>query len=145
MNRRFTVLCAAVAALAACSEPASFEEFVRADMAENGVYEFVLDLSDSLSTYDISLFTKVDAPVMGRIRSSSSIGLEVAWKEAGAISPALSETVYLPYGDKGVSASLYRSGVKPSSPGSWSVLVRPVDPPAGLRGIGIICKRNGTR
>ena len=144
MNRRVTVLCALIAALSACSEPASFEEFVRADMAENGVYEFVLDLSDSLSTYDISLFTKVDAPVMGRIRASSSMGLEIAWKEGGAITPALSETVYLPYGGK-AGASLYRSGVKPSSPGSWTVSVRPVDPPSGLRGIGIICKRNGTR
>lgn len=144
MNSRIAVLCALTAALASCSEPASFEEFVRADMAENGVYEFVLNLGDSLSTYDISLFTKVDAPVMGRIRTSSSLGLEIEWKEAGTITPALSETVYLPYGDKG-GASLYRSGVKPSSPGSWTVSARPIDPPTGLRGIGIICKRNGTR
>lgn len=145
MNMRFTVFCALAPVLAACGEPSSFEEFVRADKAENGVYEFVLDLTDSLSSYDISLFTKVDAPVMGTVHASSSMGLEIAWREAGTSIPALSETVYLPYGEKGGGASLYRSGVKPSSPGSWTVSVRPVEPPSGLRGIGIICKRNGTR
>lgn len=144
MSRRVTFLCVLALLAAACSEPASFEEFIRSDMAENGVYSFLLDMSDSLSSYDISLYTKVDAPVMGTVSSSSSVGLEISWKE-GEAAPALTETVYLPYEGEGGGASLYRSGVKPSSPGFWTVQVRPVDPPPGFRGIGMICKRNGTR
>ena len=124
--------------LAGC-RPASYEQFVRADQASGGEYVFNLDLSDSTASYDISLYTRVDSGIMKAEDPSHSLGLEIRWV---ADSTFLCETVYVPYGGRAGSNSLYRSGVRPDPAGEWRVLVRPLDAPAGLRGIGIICKRN---
>ena len=158
--------------LSAC-RPASYEQFVRADQAPGGVYEFRLDMGDSLATYDLSLYTRVDAGLLKADEPARSLGLEICWSPAGAeTAPApvmsdlssvmsdlasvmpdfdraslpdsisLRETVYLPYGGKAGSTHLYRSGIRPSPAGEWRLVIRPTDPPEGLRGIGIICKRH---
>ena len=130
--------------LAGC-RPASYEQFVRADQASGGEYVFNLDLSDSTASYDISLYTRVDSGIMKAEDPSHSLGLEIRWRAASGLqadSTFLCETVYVPYGGRAGSNSLYRSGVRPNPAGEWRVLVRPLDAPAGLRGIGIICKRN---
>ncbi len=125
-----------------CSEPASVERFIRADEAVNGVYVFQLDMTDSLAFYDLSLYTSVDAPLLGAGPEKAALALEVSLYGPGT---ALSETVYLPCGDRKGSCRLYRTGVRPSSPGIWNLSLRPVDPPSGLRGLGVICSRHGTR
>ena len=179
----------AILLLVAC-RPASYEQFVRADQAQDGNYIFALDLSDSTAIYDLSLYTRVDPALMAAATPSAELALQVCWlapqpsveeavppsgvrpsdsphHSSGAVPPlpcrgwhvpqgerlpdstalsclavpAMSEIVYLPYGSAAGSVKLYRSGVKPAPAGEWHLSVTPIAPPAGLRGIGIICKR----
>ena len=150
---RTALLAAAVlaAAVISCRKPSSYEQFIRADRAEGGEYVFCLDMSDTLACYDVSLYTRVDAAFFAAARPSRQLRLEISWiapvmPDSTPVMPdpdraSLSETVYLPYGGRAGSAHLYRSGVKPSPAGEWTVAVRPLDAPKGLRGMGIICKR----
>ena len=134
----------ALALTASCRRPASFEQFIRADETVSGSYVFTLFLDDSLASYDLSIYTKVDPPLMAADRPEVSLGLVVEWAEKNGFT-ALREKVYLPCGGAAGSNQPYRSGVRPSHPGEWTVSITPENPPAGLRGIGMICKRNGTR
>ena len=120
--------------------PASYEQFIRADQAQDGEYVFALDLSDSTVTYDLSLYTRVDPALMAAATPSAEIALQVCWQSTAV--EAMSETVYLPYGAAGGTVQLYRSGIKPTAAGEWRLTITPMTPPAGLRGLGIICKRN---
>lgn len=136
--------------LAAGCRPASYEQFIRADQAQDGEYVFALDLSDSTATYDLSLYTRVDPTLMAAATPSVELALQVCWyspageataAQACLAVPAMSEIVYLPFGAEAGSVKLYRSGVKPAPVGEWHLAVTPIAPPEGLRGIGIICKR----
>lgn len=128
----------AILLLAGC-RPASYEQFIRADQAPGGEYVFALDISDSTAVYDLSFYTRVDPGLMSAAMPSGEIALQVCWY--GPADSTLVETVYLPRGGAGGSVQLYRSGIKPSPAGEWRLTVTPTAPPAGLRGIGIICKR----
>lgn len=125
--------------LAAGCRPASYEQFIRADQAQDGEYVFALDLSDSTATYDLSFYTRVDPALMAAATPSAELALQVCWMNPGG--EAMSEIVYLPFGAEAGSVKLYRSGVKPAPAGEWHLSVTPIAPPEGLRGIGIICKR----
>lgn len=125
--------------LAAGCRPASYEQFIRADQAQDGEYVFALDLSDSTATYDLSLYTRVDPTLMAAATPSAELALQVCWMNPGG--EAMSEIVYLPFGAEAGSVKLYRSGVNPAPAGEWHLSVTPIAPPEGLRGIGIICKR----
>ena len=172
-NQRVTRYAVTLLLLLSACRPNSYEQFIRADQASCGEYVFALDMGDSLATYDLSLYTRVDAGLFRADQSARSLGLEICWSPAEAeTSPApvipdlssvipdlssvmpdldraslpdslfLRETVYLPCGGKAGSTHLYRSGIRPSPAGEWRLAIRPVDPPEGLRGIGIICKRH---
>ena len=125
----------AVAALilaVACSRPGSWEEFVRAEDAVGGVYEFAPDMADGATTYDIALYT---APL------AEPLQLEVTWLNTQA--EVLSETVWFP---AGMNSALYRSGIKVPTETSILIRVKPLNPPQDFRGLGIICEQNdGTR
>ena len=133
-------LFSALLLFAAGCRPASYEQFIRADQAQDGEYVFALDLSDSTATYDISLYTRVDPALMAAATPSAELALQVCWQSTAG--EAMSEIVYLPYGAAGGTVQLYRSGIKPSPAGVWRLTITPMTPPAGLRGLGIICKRN---
>lgn len=122
---------------AACVEPASYEQFVRAGDSASGPYVFELPLTDTLAAYDLSFYT---APPKRNLR------LEVSWS-------GFAETVYYPAGK---SSALYRSEVRPertdfpsdgTEPGSFTISVLVPEPPADFRGLGMICsrKKDGTR
>ena len=171
MIGRFFALVSLLLAVA-CSRPGSYEEFVKAEDAPGGVYEFVLPGGTSVipsaakepATYDLSFYT---APL------AEPLQLEITW-------PEYRETVWFPAGQH---QALYRSGVRfagaeaspsgsslrsphhpsgtvpplsnrgcyvpegeASAPVAVVLQVRPVNPPADFRGLGIIIKRNdGTR
>ena len=143
----------AIMLLVSC-RPASYEQFIRADQAPDGEYAFALDLADSAATYDLSFYTRIDPALMAAEQPSGSLGLQVSWFPPAVAAPpagtdpvtldtaAIAETVYIPYGGKAGSVQLYRSGIKPSPAGEWRLTITPMTPPAGLRGLGIICKRN---
>ena len=90
----------AVLLAVACSGPGSYEEFVRAEDAAGGVYEFVIPSSTVISseakepaTYDLSFYTApLDEPLQLEITLDS-----------------LKETVWFPAGQY---KALYRSGVR---------------------------------
>lgn len=140
VNHAPIILLSALLLFAASCRPASYEQFIRADQAQDGEYVFALDLSDSTATYDLSLYTRVDPALMAAATPSAELALQVCWMNPGG--EAMSEIVYLPYGAAGGTVQLYRSGIKPSPAGEWRLTITPMTPPAGLRGLGIICKRN---
>lgn len=115
----------ALAMLCSCSRPASYEEFIRCDEASGGIYEFSVDLPDSTASYDLSFYTSaLKAPLQLEISLDS-----------------LRETVWFPE-EKGLA--LYRSLIRPGA--SMALRIKPLDPPDGFRGLGIILEQNdGTR
>lgn len=135
----------AVASLLAisCSQPVSYEEFIKVSDAANGVYSYDLDLSDPLASYDVSFYTRIDRSSV-RIRTEyPQIRLKVSW-----VSPSgdgFSETVYMKGSRSGESCQKYRSGIVPKEPGMWKLNVEAFPAEDGLRGLGIVCKRNGSR
>lgn len=140
--RRLTAILIMATALASCTRPESYETFVRASEAREGVYSFELDLSDSDCSYDISFYTKIDRPRLRSRQGQASMPLAVIWTSPQG--EEFSETVYYPIGQL---RTAYRSGVVMNEPGVWGIRVNVISAPRGLRGLGIICRRNedGTR
>lgn len=126
---------AAILLLASCTRPDSYECFVRVDQAPAGLFPFQVDLSDSLSTYDIYFYTAA-YPGM----DSDGLDIQAVW--VGPSGQSASEDVCM---DVGKVRELYRSGVSMAEPGIWTLDLRVREVPEGFRGMGIICKRNGTR
>lgn len=133
-------LICAILGLVSCSEPITHDSFVRADKAEHGVYTFDIDFSDTLSTYDIYIYSSLAGPDT----PLSNVEMDLMW-----LSPegkTFRETVWFreigPRGNK----ELYRSGFTVSREGTWRFSVSPA---AGaqkqISGIGVICINNGTR
>ena len=128
-----SILLALLLFAVACSGPGSYEEFVRAEDAPGGVYEFVVPDGAPVipgeakepATCDLSFYT---APL------KEPLQLEI-------VLDSLKETVWFPFGQH---KALYRSSVRLA--GAEALRVRPNDPPERFRGLGIIIKRNdGTR
>ena len=133
LNALLSVL-VSVVALAGCVRPDSFEMFVPASRAADGVYVFDFEMPDSTRLYDLYFFDRIDG------NRPDSLPLNVMW-----ISPSgesFSETVYM---DPEKDTELYRSGIEPYEYGSWRLCVRPVGVDRTFRGMGIVCKENGTR
>ncbi len=120
-----------------CSNPDSVDFFVPRGNAPGDVYEFSFEMNDTLSSYDFCFYTLVDC------EWTESIRLDAVWSDPSG--RRLAETVYLVPGDNGRRTENYRSAVVPSVPGLWSLRVRAADVCDGFRGLGLICKHNGTR
>ncbi|MBR6001948.1 MAG: hypothetical protein IK045_03715 [Bacteroidales bacterium] len=125
----------------ACSAPKGAEQFLKGA----GPWSFEVDMTDSLSTYDISFYTRRDCAPARRAQVAE-LPLTVEW-----VSPAadtLREVVYLPLSAKSTFYSSetsipYRNGVAPASHGVWTLVVTPHDTVTvrGLRGLGLAVKR----
>ena len=154
------VLCLMLAVLSAagvsCSRPTSVEQFVGVDKREvNGLYRYTLDLSDSLATYDISFYSRIDANRL-KFTHAKDFSLMVTW-----IAPSgqrFRETVYFGVFDESSGSNFfssqyvkpYRTGLVPVEYGVWemNVLVNSGAEVPGLRGLGVVCKKHlpdGTR
>lgn len=119
---------------AGCSRPLSTETFVRRDNAANGVYVYEIELTDTLSTYDIWFYGRTLSGVL------QSLPLNVQWLAPSG--KRFSETVYMKRIDTDGEKELYRSGVVPSEPGKWQLSVRPVGVDDDFCGLGMICREN---
>ena len=129
-------------AAVSCRQPGSVELFVP---GETGPFAFSVDLSDTTAAYDFDFYTRLD----GRHRdilSDTEMPMTVTWTApSGAL---YVETVYVPlsgsdetFYSRQVRAP-YRSDVVPAEAGAWQIRVSlPVSVP-GLRGLGLIVKRN---
>jgi hypothetical protein len=131
---RFSLLSLALFLAFACSRPSSEEYFVLKQDAPDGVYSFRLDLSDTTVLYDLSLYIRQDR------RDTSGFPLTALWYKGDSL--RFSEELFFPAGRE---TAPYRSGVAMAEPGEWTLSLRPCCPPAGFSGMGLICKRNGTR
>ena len=124
-------------ALHSCDAADSVEYFVPSRDAQDGIYAFNLEMTDSLTAYDVSFYTRVDAD------KSDWLCLDVLWRSPSG--KTFSETVYMKSGGSRGAMEPYRRGLQPVEQGSWKLEIKPVDPPRGLRGMGVVCKNNGSR
>ena len=154
----FCIMMLAAVAVAgiSCSRPVSYEKFVSVEDREaNGLYSFSIDLSDSLCTYDVSFYSRIDA-IRFKEMHSRDFSLMVTWTAPSG--QRYRETVYFgpfdesagsdPYSRQYVKP--YRRSLVPVEFGTWDieVLVNSGAEVPGFRGLGIICKKNlpdGTR
>lgn len=130
-------LVAAFILLPGC-RPESKEFFIFEKDAPGGIYTFSMYL-DSAETYDFSFYTRIDSPAGLR---TCQMPIYVVWTPPVPDCEPLEEQLYM---DISKSCSLYRTAVAPKESGEWKIEVFPSDVPEGFRGLGLICKYNGTR
>ena len=150
------VIAVLAAAAASCARPDSVEQYVGIEQREpNGLYCFTVDFSDTLATYDITFYSRIDA---GRQRmvSAKDFPMMVTWTSPSG--QRYRENVYFVVHDEERGSDyyssqyrkVYRTGLVPVEPGIWdmTVYVNSGKEVPGFRGLGIICKKNhphGTR
>ena len=152
----WVLVLAVVAAATSCTRPESTEQFVGIDSRENnGLYRFTIDMSDSLATYDLTFYSRIDE---GRPRMASAADFPLYITLTAPSGQRFSETVFFGIHDNAKGSSFYssqyrkpyRSGLVPVEQGVWEMTVQVNygrDVP-GMRGLGLICKKNlpdGTR
>ena len=135
----YAVLILIVCLVVGCKEPMSVERFV----AGEGPYTFFVDLGDTTAAYDFDLYTRVDAPA-DSLRKLAALPLQVTWTSPSF--HVFREEVYLPMEGKLTAFSLqvrapYRADVRPEEPGPWTVAVRVLEKPEGLRGMGLVVEK----
>ncbi len=150
MKFRVLMIVALATVFLGCSRPASYEKFVRTgNKGNDGLYHYSLDMSDSLCTYDVYFYSRIDCSST-RLAGVRDFPLNVTW-----ISPdgqKYVEKVYFKvHGDiedndfySRQYKFLYRSGLVPVRWGEWKLDVR-IDSDQfvpGFRGLGVICKKN---
>ncbi len=116
-----------------CSRPASVESFVFDD--GSGCYEFEVDMTDSLSTYDLAFYTRLENRF-----SPSGFPMKIYLTSPSGVT--YSESVYFDL--SGSYTVPYRTDLVPVEHGVWKLSARARA--AGLNGMGLICTRkDGTR
>lgn len=136
-------VCAAISVIMSCSAPSVTRQFMRKSSADSvGRYSFVLDMSDSLSVYDISLYFRLDTDDAG-FEAMGDIPVAVTFESPDG--RMFGENVYVPKSSLCSRSHFahdydvgYRKGVSPSVYGRW-VMRLSVDDSlvAGFRGIGV--------
>lgn len=135
-----------LAGAVSCVRPSVEERFIPAAQAENGLYIFPVDFSDSLAAgYDLTLYTRSDAV---RFSPSAPIPVGICWYAPDSML-VLRERVFLPVGGVRGWTGPYRSGVRPDPAGLWRLTLRPEPGAEPIRGIGLAVRRKtngyGTR
>lgn len=150
-SRSLTVLVlVAVALMSACEHPSSYEEFVKLrGRDESGLYHFDLDMSDSLSLYDVTFYSMIDCNSV-KMTSFRDFPMEITWLSPDG-ARKYHEKVYFPIHDETEASSFYskqyvipyRTGLVPVRFGVWhvSVKVEADDHIPGFRGLGVICEK----
>ena len=112
--------------LTSCENPHLREQYV----LKGEEYVFEVDMSDSLATYDVSIYTRVDSDTRG-------FPVEAIWTSPSG--HKYSERIYfnLLLGQK----QPYRSALVPVEWGCWTLELS-VPEVKGMRGMGIITQRN---
>lgn len=129
MDRMFRpVLLLTLILLCFCSRPMSVEKFVKAD--GSGVYEFTLDMSDTLHAYDLSFYSRIEG-------KDAPTGFPMKVYLTSPSGQTYGETVYFRISEGAVSP--YRTGLVPVEPGEWTMSVSAEA--RGLCGMGLICTK----
>jgi hypothetical protein len=139
---RIAFVCVFTAVSFSCIRPGSEEKFIKArNMSADSAYVFPADMSYDDCLYDVYLYTVIE-------RDTISIGrvpFSVTW-----ISPSgeiYREKVYMRESDKVHDSfsgrqykALYRTGLKPSEYGLWSVRIKTGFAVPGMLGVGLMVK-----
>lgn len=134
-----SLLC--LAGLCSCTDSDQKQEFLKINHRDSlGRYVFAIDFTDSLVTYDVDFYTRLDTK-RSVFRLMDDIQVDVLW-----ISPdgkEYAERVYIPklsyVGGTAFSKeylSPYRRNLSPVKPGVWTLCLE-VPPIIGLRGMGV--------
>ena len=142
---RFSLAVFVILAVAACSRPGSSERFVKTeDCLEPGRYDFDLDMADTLVSYDITFYTRLDS---GDGAILLNLPLEVS---ATSLSGKLySEKVWADVSEPSSAGHFnkdfeipYRSSLRPVEAGVWKLSVSVLAGADCVEGMGCILKRN---
>lgn len=114
--------------LCSCSRPMSVESFVKAD--GSGVYDFVVDMTDTLHAYDLSFYTRVEG-------KTAPAGFPMKIYLTSPSGQTYVENVYFNCSEHVVAP--YRTGLVPVEAGEWKMSVSVVA--QGLCGMGLICAK----
>lgn len=131
-----------------CSDPSASDRFIMRSEAEDGSrYEFELDLQDSGSLYDLTLYSRLSCTPRQFASLEDGIGVGAIWTSPDSLE--YREVFYIPKAAfvrdsfYSRSASLpYRSALKPVSPGVWTLsLIMLEGTPKFMDGIGLNCRK----
>lgn len=151
MKHTGLVLLAAIAVmLASCAKPRSYEEFIKLNnKSEDGMYHFALDLSDSLCTYNLWFYSRIDCNNV-RMAELRDFPMEITWVSPTGLK--YKEKVYFPIHSGMENSDFYtnqyripyRMEIDPREHGAWelAVSIDADDHIPGFRGLGIICEKN---
>lgn len=148
MRKPFIPAVFAVLLMAACHQPATSEVFIPAP----GPYVFTLDLSDSLASYDVAIFTRIDSQELPA--GMGQLPLTAVWTAPDYSMPedvfgnqyfTYTEEFYLPLDAARRSFysrqvwHKYRKGVRPGIYGDWQLMLSIPDTVQihGFRGLGV--------
>lgn len=134
----------AVVGLASCSLPYISNEFKTPSQRDSlGRYTYVLDMSDTLSSFDISLYTRIDCGVL-TFDALQDIPILVSLQSPSGES--FSEYAYIPRSAfdaqrKGSYDAIvdYRLDCIPIEYGSWQMFLA-TPKVSGHRGVGVILR-----
>ena len=149
MRKLFLAFFAAILLVASCSQPATSEEFIPAP----GPYVFTLDLSDSLASYDVAIFTRIDSREEA-MAETSQLPVTAVWTAPDHSMPenifgnqyfTYTEKFYLPLEASRSSFfsrqvwHKYRKGLRPGIYGDWQLTLSIPDTVQirGFRGLGV--------
>lgn len=152
MNLRNHIYAAVVlvaALLCSCTRPDQTETYVGVRHRNaDGMYSMTVDMSDSLASYDFTIFTRLDLRKSRFETLEDSIGVGAEWMAPD--STRYREFFYIPKDSFSSSTSFskdyflpYRRGVVPNLPGVWTVSFLVMGEAAEyMNGMGLICKTN---
>lgn len=133
-------------AVASCRKPSAMEFFVlNENRGEDGLYRYELDLSDSLATYDVYLYSRIDEQ-SSTLSQLDDIPMAAYWTAPDG--EVYKDSFYFPVRDakKGFFSSeyklLYREGIAPVQRGKWRlhIDVAQYEGVPVLRGLGVAYK-----
>lgn len=134
------------AMLSSCSRPVQVETYVGARHRNaDGMYSMTVDMSDTLASYDFTIFTRLDLRKSQFEQLDGSIGVGAEW--VAPDSTRYREFFYIPKDSYSSSTSFskdyflpYRRGVVPNLPGVWTVNFLVMgDAAKYMNGMGLIC------
>jgi len=131
-----------------CTEPISSDSFQKNfDRDAMGWFSFIVDMSDSLSTYDLSFYTLAEGQLT-EVKNLPDIPLEI--RMYSPTGECYEETVSIPASSflkKGSFRKYCKTGYRkdciPAVNGVWNVKVNiPLTTFPSIRGLGLICTRD---
>lgn len=132
-----------------CSAPKGSESFIRSTDAVGGEYRFTLDMSDSLATYDLSFYTRIDCGEEDFASMPDTIPIKLVYTSPTGRRHVEYTHILRDRWDRGTRFSKeydvpYRIKSVPAEFGTWEMSASISDESRfkGLRGLGVKIHKN---